>query len=30
MGSGSSKDKFVDLYLSTNKQYYFPGEFVEG
>lgn len=30
MGSSNSKDKFIDLYLSTNKQYYLPGDFVEG
>lgn len=30
MGSGYSKDKNIDLYLFTNKQYYVAGEYVEG
>lgn len=30
MGTGYSKDKNIDLYLFTNKQYYVAGEYVEG
>lgn len=30
MGLGYSKDKNIDLYFDINKEYYTPGEYVEG
>lgn len=30
MGSSFKKDENVDIYMSTNKQYYIAGEYVEG
>lgn len=30
MGSTYTKDEAIDLYIGTNKQFYIPGEYVEG
>jgi hypothetical protein len=30
MGLSFSKDKNIDIYMQTNKEYYFSGERIEG
>jgi hypothetical protein len=30
MGVGATKDKNIDLYIELNKQYYYPGDVIEG